>query len=433
MRRLLVIGLSLCLSLSGLASVTLAQDKETKDGGTNPGHVSLTSTGNGSPIASDNGDTIVYGDINTGQGRHVIEEPTVDQNGAPAPADVAPAPAPASDEAPSGGSPDVTGTDGGGAPATVDNGNAHLSATDGTASTLGPGNASADPGTVDSSLLDADGTYTDADAPPADISIADGGEAAPEPAPVTDAATDTSSDTAAPADTSSTETAVASETDRDADNEPDALEPDLGLDPTTADTDGDGVADGDELTIYGTEPTVFDTDGDGVSDGEELFGIQTDPLVWDDFSAENGAADETAAQQMAAAPSPASTEGEIALAQETSENMTATDGNATTRGPGSASAAPGRVTRNSGTALLGPDGTYHVSDTAPPEVSVSGDTGVLSPAPDAAATTTPTCDDYASWYDAQLAYEAAGRTDADPSLVSSLDPDSDGIACEDGM
>jgi len=256
----------------------------------------------------------------------------------------------------------------------------------------------------------------------------------PAPAPAADTVTDTSTDAAAaPADTSGTESAVASETDLDADNEPDALEPDLGLDPTTADTDGDGVADGDELTIYGTEPTVFDTDGDGVSDGEELFGIQSDPLVWDDFSTESVATDETAAQQMAAAPSPASTEGEIALAQETSENMTATDGNATTRGPGSASAAPGRVTRNSGTALLGPDGTYHVSDTAPPEVSVSGDTGVLSPAPDAAATTTPTCDDYASWYDAQLAYEAAGRTDADPSLVSSLDPDSDGIACEDGM
>jgi hypothetical protein len=194
------------------------------------------------------------------------------------------------------------------------------------------------------------------------------------------------------------------------------------------------VADGDELNLYGTDPTVFDTDGDGVSDGEELFGIQSDPLVWDDFSADNAGADE-AAQQMAAAPSQASTNGAVDLAQETSEDMTATDGNATTRGPGSASAAPGRVTRNSGTALLGPDGTYHVSDTAPPEVSVSGDTGVLSPAPDAVASTstTPTCGDYASWYDAQLAYEAAGRTDADPALVSSLDPDADGIACEDGM
>ena len=33
----------------------------------------------------------------------------------------------------------------------------------------------------------------------------------------------------------------------------------------------DGAADGDEITLYGTEPTVADTDGDGVFDGEELF------------------------------------------------------------------------------------------------------------------------------------------------------------------
>jgi hypothetical protein len=30
---------------------------------------------------------------------------------------------------------------------------------------------------------------------------------------------------------------------------------------------------------------VADTDGDGILDGEELFGIQTDPLVWDEHTA----------------------------------------------------------------------------------------------------------------------------------------------------
>jgi uncharacterized protein YkwD len=44
-----------------------------------------------------------------------------------------------------------------------------------------------------------------------------------------------------------------------------------------------------------------------------------------------------------------------------------------------------------------------------------------------------TCSDFASWYDAQNAYEAAGGTDADPALVNSLDPDWDGIACEELM
>ena len=33
----------------------------------------------------------------------------------------------------------------------------------------------------------------------------------------------------------------------------------------------------------------------------------------------------------------------------------------------------------------------------------------------------------------QVAYEAAGMTEADPEVVSALDPDYDGIACEEAM
>jgi hypothetical protein len=128
-----------------------------------------------------------------------------------------------------------------------------------------------------------------------------------------------------------------------------------------------------------------------------------------------------------------------ALAQETTENMTATDGNASALGPGNASAAPGLVTRgvgSPGTALLGPDGSYNVVDTAPSNVTVAGDTEALAPpaAPSAApASIVAGCDSYASWYDAQVAYEAAGITAADPAVVAALDPDFDGIACEEGM
>ena len=129
-----------------------------------------------------------------------------------------------------------------------------------------------------------------------------------------------------------------------------------------------------------------------------------------------------------------------ARAQETTESMTATDGDAEVRGDGDASAAPGLVTRggvgSSGTAPLGPDGTYSVIDTAPSNVTIAGDTEVLAPpaAPAAAPVTTVAgCDSYASWYDAQVAYEAAGMTTADPAVVSVLDPDYDGIACEEGM
>jgi hypothetical protein len=115
-------------------------------------------------------------------------------------------------------------------------------------------------------------------------------EAEPAPAPVTDAAPEPAADTAPveTVDAVATDTTVATETDLDADNYADALEPELGLDPSNPDTDADGVADGDELNIYGTSPTLFDTDGDGASDGEELFGVMTDPLVWDDFTTTGG-------------------------------------------------------------------------------------------------------------------------------------------------
>ena len=124
----------------------------------------------------------------------------------------------------------------------------------------------------------------------------------------------------------------------------------------------------------------------------------------------------------------------------TTENLTATDGDAAALGAGNASAAPGLVTRDGvgspGMALLGPDGTYSVVDTAPSNVTIAGDTEVLAPpaAPAAApASTVAGCDSYASWYDAQVAYEAAGMTAADPAVVAALDPDYDGIACEEGM
>jgi hypothetical protein len=246
-------------------------------------------------------------------------------------------------------------------------------------------------------------------------------ETAPAPAP--EAVTEPVSEPA-PSDS-----AVATATDLDADNYPDDFEWELGLDPNNADTDGDGVADGDELNIYGTDPLNWDTDGDGVGDGEELFGILTDPLTWDDFSVDTSAP-ETLSQTADAAPAPTS----IGLTQGTNEILTATDGNASALGTGNASAAPGTVTRDGSSLppVLGPDGTYNVVDTAPPNISISGDTEVLAP-PAAPASSVAGCGSYASWYDAQVAYEAAGMLDADPAIIAALDPDYDGIACEEGM
>src|SRR5215203_4143698 len=65
----------------------------------------------------------------------------------------------------------------------------------------------------------------------------------------------------------------------------------------------------------------------------------------------------------------------------TTGDITAANGDAAALGPtGDAEAAPGTVTGGSGTALLGPDGTYSVTDAPPSNVSV-GDSAALAPAP----------------------------------------------------
>ena len=52
----------------------------------------------------------------------------------------------------------------------------------------------------------------------------------------------------------------------------------LGTDPVLADTDGDGLNDGAEVDTFHTLPTNADTDGDGLSDGDEVATYGTDPL-----------------------------------------------------------------------------------------------------------------------------------------------------------
>ncbi|MFP4601017.1 MAG: thrombospondin type 3 repeat-containing protein, partial [Persicimonas sp.] len=78
------------------------------------------------------------------------------------------------------------------------------------------------------------------------------------------------------------------EADTDGDGIDDGDEVDNGTDPLVADTDGDGVDDGDEVD-NGTDPLVADTDGDGVADGVELD-EGTDPLDADDTPRSSGAA-----------------------------------------------------------------------------------------------------------------------------------------------
>ncbi len=81
---------------------------------------------------------------------------------------------------------------------------------------------------------------------------------------------------------------LGSRLDSDGDGLPDALENLVyGSDPNLTDTDGDGLQDGEELSI-GTDPASNDTDGDGLSDAEELFQFfaETNGLsLWLDISA----------------------------------------------------------------------------------------------------------------------------------------------------
>lgn len=56
---------------------------------------------------------------------------------------------------------------------------------------------------------------------------------------------------------------------------------DTGTNPNVADTDLDGLNDGEEVTTFNTDPTVADTDGDNLNDGSEVDVHTTNPLVAD--------------------------------------------------------------------------------------------------------------------------------------------------------
>lgn len=70
--------------------------------------------------------------------------------------------------------------------------------------------------------------------------------------------------------------------DRDADGLLDIHEADYGADVDDADTDDDGVTDGDEVYVHGSNPALCDSDGDSLSDGLETGA--SEPLDATDLS-----------------------------------------------------------------------------------------------------------------------------------------------------
>lgn len=73
-----------------------------------------------------------------------------------------------------------------------------------------------------------------------------------------------------------------------------------------------------------------------------------------------------------------------------------------------------------------------------PLETIGGETAAMAPTDAGAETAAPVgetaplgfCDQYPTWYDAQVAYENLGATAADPALVQEVDANYDGVACE---
>jgi hypothetical protein len=276
-RILTVLGLGGLLVISG--GVAIAQEGDPAI--INADGSSGASNAGTNPAVDADGPTIVYGDLDVGPGTNVIGLP------------------------PGGTAPDALppGTSG------------SITADDGNAATLGPGSASAAPGTVNggvpgTSLLGPDGTYTVTDAPPSNVSVGEAPAPAPEPVPVAETTEPVVADTA-----------VATDSDLDGDNYADAQELEIGLDPNNIDTDGDGVADGDEGTLYGTDPFTWDTDGDGLSDGVELYDTHTDPLVWN----ADGGGETVAATELVATEGATSGDGDADRLADADEAAVGTD------------------------------------------------------------------------------------------------------------
>ena len=94
--------------------------------------------------------------------------------------------------------------------------------------------------------------------------------------------------------------------------------------------------------------------------------------------------------------------------------------------------AEGTATENIPVAAAAPVDAAPVDGAAPIESAAPAESAPV--ATDTATTAAGGfCSQYATWYDAQIAYENLGTTAADPALVQEVDPNYDGIACEELM
>ncbi|NWF90230.1 MAG: OmpA family protein [Ignavibacteriaceae bacterium] len=69
--------------------------------------------------------------------------------------------------------------------------------------------------------------------------------------------------------------------DKDMDGLVRKIEKEIATDPNNADTDGDGLKDGEEVNTYKSNPLITDTDGDGLKDSDEVKLFNTNPSIAD--------------------------------------------------------------------------------------------------------------------------------------------------------
>ncbi len=99
---------------------------------------------------------------------------------------------------------------------------------------------------------------------------ADNVEAIPDVVPNTTTPAPTNNNVDVPAAMNNDKILFGEPVDSDKDGLDDVREQELGVDPNKADTDNDGLTDGDEVLIWKTNPLKADTDGDTYLDGDEV-------------------------------------------------------------------------------------------------------------------------------------------------------------------
>jgi outer membrane protein OmpA-like peptidoglycan-associated protein len=112
--------------------------------------------------------------------------------------------------------------------------------------------------------------------------LGDREEPAPVPVPIPQAAKDTDGDGLLDEDETSIYNTDPNNKDTDGDGLMDGEEVNrYKTDPTNRDSDYDRLLDGEEVNSHKTDPLAKDTDQDGCSDGDEVLDMNTNPLVVD--------------------------------------------------------------------------------------------------------------------------------------------------------